>query len=379
MDGSRHRTAGTSEVDMDTRCKWNRQCGFTLVELLVVIAIIGILVALLLPAIQAAREAARRTQCQNNLKQLGLAFTNFESSHKQFPSGGWGYLWTGDPDMGVGERQPGGWAFSLLPFLEDSTVHQIGAGLPITQKMTAMIQQQTTPVASFYCPTRRPVGLSYGPQTPFNADPVPGLFVAKSDYAANGGSMCPQDRVPTFWYKGPPLSCRETYPNCDWSPNGDIRYTKEALTSGPNAMDGVVIPRFPVKSSQITDGASKTLLCGEKYMEFTGYGDSSGQFDNCADNNAYFQGYDWDVVRWMNTCTTAHVANYSPLSDSTLSNSCTGRFGSAHVSVFNAVLCDGSVQSYDYDIDPETFEFLCRRNDEGISRRKLCDTSGAFE
>src|SRR5262245_40847933 len=107
---------------------------FTLVELLVVIAIIGILVALLLPAIQSAREAARRSQCQNNLKQVSLAFMNFESSQKQLPSGGWGFLWTGDPDMGNGEKQPGGWAYTLLPYLEDSAVFGIGKGLNATQR-----------------------------------------------------------------------------------------------------------------------------------------------------------------------------------------------------------------------------------------------------
>src|SRR5262245_59620853 len=78
---------------------------FTLVELLVVIAIIGILVAMLLPAIQAAREAARRSQCQNNLKQIGIGFLNHENSRKFFPSGGWGYKWSGDPDNGSGEKQ----------------------------------------------------------------------------------------------------------------------------------------------------------------------------------------------------------------------------------------------------------------------------------
>src|SRR3954449_8651134 len=92
--------------------------GFTLVELLVVIAIIGVLVALLLPAVQAARESARRMQCQNNLKQIGLALLNYESSHKALPAG---YL--SDIDASGNDTGPGwGWAALILPQMEETTV-----------------------------------------------------------------------------------------------------------------------------------------------------------------------------------------------------------------------------------------------------------------
>ena len=88
--------------------------GFTLVELLVVITIIGILIALLLPAVQAAREAARQSQCRNNLKQLALGCLHHESLTKRFPTGGWGFDWTGDADRGTDWRQPAGWIYNIL-------------------------------------------------------------------------------------------------------------------------------------------------------------------------------------------------------------------------------------------------------------------------
>jgi prepilin-type N-terminal cleavage/methylation domain-containing protein len=336
--------------------------GFTLVELLVVIAIIGILVALLLPAVQAAREAARRNQCQNNLKQVGLACLNFESAQKALPSGGWGYDWTGDPDMGAGEKQPGGWNYSILPYLEDSSVFQVGKGLPSNQKATALVRQKVTPVASFYCPSRRPVALSYGPASSVNADQAPGGFVAKTDYAANGGSMCPHEGVPVGWWGGPSLQCLQTFPNCTW---GD--YTHDKIFSSAFGMDGVVVPRFPIAIRQITDGVSKTMLCAEKHLRVDLYGDSPNlKVDSCADNNSLYQGYDWDVVRWMTTRNNLGD-NYAPQPDTFNDDPCTTRFGSAHVSVFNATYCDGSVQGISYDIDQETFELLCRRNDGGVS------------
>ena len=91
---------------------------FALVELLVVIAIIGVLIALLLPAVQAAREAARISQCKNHLKQIGTAMRGHDMAYGFYPSGGWGNKWVGHADMGPGILQPGGWAYSILPFME---------------------------------------------------------------------------------------------------------------------------------------------------------------------------------------------------------------------------------------------------------------------
>src|SRR5690349_21627560 len=102
------------------------QVGFTLVELLVVIAIIGVLVALLLPAVQAAREAARRTQCANHLEQLSLGALLHEDTHQHLPTGGWNWYWSGDPDRGFDRRQPGGWSYTVLPFIEQKALHDLG-------------------------------------------------------------------------------------------------------------------------------------------------------------------------------------------------------------------------------------------------------------
>jgi len=175
---------------MRNRGRKNR--GFALVELLVVVTIIGILMGLILPAVQASREAARRTQCQNNLKQLGLAVQSHQLALNQFPSGGWGYLWVGDPDRGDGPKQPGGWVYNLLPYMEQTALHDQGTRMTGAAKMAALTEVVQHPLTIMNCPTRRPASLyPYDmAQPPRNYDNSP--KVAKTDYAINGGDRtCP--------------------------------------------------------------------------------------------------------------------------------------------------------------------------------------------
>ena len=165
--------------------------GFTLVELLVVIAIIGILVALLLPAIQAAREAARRTQCTNQLKQLALAFHNHHDTHKHLPTGGWQFGWLGYPDYGYGKNQPGGWMYNILPYIEEQNLHDIGKGATTVAAIRAATKQRVqSPFEGMNCPTRRRANVY-----PFISSGVTFALTddfsvcSKTDYAANVGDM----------------------------------------------------------------------------------------------------------------------------------------------------------------------------------------------
>ena len=122
---------------------WARRAGFTLIELLVVIAIIAILIALLIPAVQKVREAAARTQCTNNLKQMALAFHNFHDTRKLYPQGGWNP--SGASAADVNDRRQFGWSFQILPFIEQDNLF----------KSTSITTIRRTVVPMYYCPSRR--------------------------------------------------------------------------------------------------------------------------------------------------------------------------------------------------------------------------------
>jgi len=311
---------------------WGRRCGFTLVELLVVIAIIGILIALLLPAVQAAREAARRTQCKNHLKQLGLGARTHHNAHEHFPFGGWGLLWVGDPDRGFRTRQPGGWIYNLLPFIEQQGLRDVGAGQTDEDKRTILLGVIDKPVAILNCPSRRPSEpfLFVNEHVLRNVD-VPSN-VARSCYAGNGGYIPGNGG-------GPP----------DYATGDHPSYRPDA-----GNVTGIFHLRSATKLSHIQDGTTNTMLIGEKYLDPNHY--RSGR--DGGDNQPMFQGYDADTVRFT---------LYRPAQDRPGLNKIRA-FGSAHPGGFNFVYCDGSVQLINYDIDSTVFEYLGNRKDGQVIR-----------
>lgn len=324
------------------RSQWNvnnAKFGFTLVELLVVIAIIGILVALLLPAIQAARESARRSQCTNELKQIGVAWMNHHDTMKHFPTGGWGWGWQGDPDRGYDERQPGGWIYNILTFMELNSLRDMGKGMPDAQKRLALTELSKIQPADFICPSRRPAQAT-APKNhwaPKNINFAIGQMAGKSDYAACSGD--------------PPVA--EADSNAEGP--GSIVQAESTLWKWAKVHNGVCSLRSLVKIKDIIDGTTSTYMVGEKYLRPESYGGSfeSGSYTyDFGDNESMYSGYNRDQHR--STYPGTAGANYAngnfPLQDR-LGYANAYTFGSAHSDGFGVVLCDGSVRRIAYDID----------------------------
>jgi prepilin-type N-terminal cleavage/methylation domain-containing protein len=279
-----------------------RRAGFTFVELLVVIAILGILVALLLPAIQSAREAARRTTCLNNLKQVGLAAIQHENVHRHYANH------TDSMNLSMGS-----WITAIMPFMEETVLHDeweraVGRGTGSSANATQSIYEiMATPVASLYCPSRRPVAAYPGsePFLVFSVNPNDPLrLTAHTDYALNGGAA---NRLDEFAVKWPGI----------WRRIG-----------GPENR-----PKL-VRYKDVTDGLSKTYLVAEKAMSARHYTSGRGP----GDNSSIYDCSRGNCVRF---------AKRVPIHDQMEAENCWSchNFGSAHPASFNAVYCDGSVHS----------------------------------
>lgn len=348
----------------------SRKSGFTLVELLVVITIIGILIALLLPAVQMAREAARRMQCTNNIKQLALGALGHEEVWKVMPSGGWGPCWTGDPDSGAGAKQPGGWIYSVLPYIEQNALHELGRGAPDLAALTISVRQRvSTPLSTLHCPTRRPAVL-YPHQSPGGqqyhtrlGDVVWPSMSGKSDYAANGGTTA-DNSGDSSQFNGPwDYASGSTWTAAQW------------LSSANHTRDtGIVFTHSAITIADISDGTSNTYLVGEKNMNPDHYTDGTSAWDD----QSWDIGEDWDTVRWTGHSDSSptdsnFVTNnmwFFPVPDTPGDETRGLAFGSAHDNGFNMSFCDGSVQFMSYSIDPGIHWYLGHRMDGQVINAK---------
>ena len=318
--------------------------GFTLVELLVVIAIIGILVAMLLPAVQAAREAARRGTCQSHLRQFAIAMQTHHEQFGRFPTGGWSYLWTGDADRGSGRDQPGGWLYNVLPYVEESAVHDMGKGLsgsPLSDaKRQAAAQMAQTIVGIAYCPSRRAAALYPFTSSKPIVNAEPSAFAMKTDYAASAGDLVTNNEGPRT------LEEVETYPN--WGNSFDAT--------------GLFFARSETRIPQVTDGTSKTYAVGEKRVQFGSFEKTAeqGPPTDWGDDGMAFVGHGTDVSRFAST-----DAPLGPDSTTAFTKS----FGSAHPTGCGFAMADGSVQWIAYDIDPEIHRRNSTRADESATTK----------
>lgn len=312
---------------------------FTLVELLVVIAIIGMLVGLLLPAVQQAREAARTMQCSNHLKQMGLASLNHESSNRILPSGGWLYSVDGDPDMGFGAKQPGSWHFNLLPFLEANALWQLGLdGNKVADQNIKNANETRSKMSLplFNCPSRR---------------------AAVPYYARGGDGINSTTYLNNMAVKGDYGGCTGT----QWlyvsvgSYQAGLELSPTKLGYKP-AESGVAFVTSEVTIGEIRDGTSNTFLCGEKYLRADRYTPSSSADSyGGGDDRCIWQGFDNDTLRRAGK-------EYLPQQDR-IGVDLDYYFGGPHAGALGMGMADGSIQRISYSIDGETWQNLANRAD----------------
>ena len=344
--------------------------GFTLIESLVVIVIITIVIALFLPAVMVVREATRKTQCANNMKQMGLAIHNLVSAHGSFPTGGWG-SWTeyrlenGKP--ATPNEQKVGWMYQILPY------HELG------NLYYRYERPEREPVEIYFCPSRRDITRAPGPETRYlndYASATPGYLTTNPLFGHKRFAY--PNLADTFWQKWDadppqfPHNGRDggTNPNTFW---GGI--IVRGSWNGKKHIKGTIHSARP---RSILDGASNTLMLGEKrigtnFESGSAFGSGDGyQGGEWHDDRGWTDGWDVDIVRSTafplqadSDTTPVHVSLGIPESqiippgahalDETPLGYC---FGSAHAGGMNGCMGDGSVRFLAYSIEQQIFAGL---------------------
>jgi prepilin-type N-terminal cleavage/methylation domain-containing protein len=317
-----------------------RQCrgAFTLVELLVVIAIIGVLVALLLPAVQAARESARRMSCSNNLKQSSLSCHGYHDVNGAMPPGR------------LDHRGAITWAVQILPFMEQDNFFKQWdiTRLYYDQGTTVAAGDdiRRTPVKTYLCPSRQRPGQKISvtgdtPDTPFSGARSPPEYYtgAVSDYAACIGNDTTPESSGIAGEGGNGAFSVALIP---WI------YVRPVAAGGPPGILGR--QRSMTRFGNITDGLSNTLFFGEKHVRLNQFGNGNSEGDGSV--------YNGDILAFA--CRPA--GRFNPLAISPTDRFRT-QFGSYHPGVCQFGLGDGSVRAIAVNISPSVMDALAQRDD----------------
>ncbi len=321
--------------------------GFTLIELLVVIAIIAILIALLVPAVQKVREAAAIAQCRNNLKQMGLAFHNYHDAYKAFPSGGLTWECNSRTFEGVTpavhDSQVWGWAFQILPFIDQVPLWDLPSGQTYDNEVAAAM------IPIYFCPLVGPPRQN----TQYNQGSPSGTTTrGEADYTANAGS---------------------------WGTLGDAAFGSNShdgpIVGSKNGSQGYTGSGIVRTLVSIIDGTSNTMLIGEKYQT------NDAAPNQCNTDQGYIDGWDNDMIVFsqgaegyppptgFNSITMTNPPtpgeSFPPQhwTPHTTSDTCGGFFGSIHSSGMPTVFCDGTVRVIPFNISQALFFSLCCIND----------------
>ncbi len=310
--------------------------GFTLMELLVVIALIGILIALLLPAVQKIREASYRMKCQDHLKQYGLALLNYHSANDRFPPGGW----TGGQVVSGDDR--GGWQFYLLPYLEQGNIYQL------------VPDPANTPnsVGSAWAAKTIKVRLPYA-RCPSD-DYLPDSFLG-SNYLGSMGPQCMPVNCPSYNPYNQYCNGSTFTPSAGYGTS-----PSDGETTDPTKLRGMFCRRGArVRLEDVTDGTSNTLLVGETLVA------SHGDIKEANDWSSWFGNSTASTITPLNVKTD--VDDNPPCSQSeqrSIHNWAVAlSFKSNHPNGVNFAFVDGSVHFLSQNINHRTYQLLGCRND----------------
>jgi prepilin-type N-terminal cleavage/methylation domain-containing protein len=333
---------------MDDVVDWRDRRGFTLVELLVVIAIIGILIALLLPAVQAAREAARRSQCSNNLKQVGLALHNYHDTYNSFPIGSRSGTWTYANLSGCN------WRLSILPGLEQTAVFNkvnfrdasfSGAGFFNLQQHASGTDNTALAkliVPAFRCPSST--------VDPFVDDGAIGT-------CNDGGNFATQMHHYVGISGASPDPAGRGSPTCRQGQRGMV------------CQNGLLVPNDVKGFKDATDGTSNTVVVAEQSAlvdnhpiqsnyggGWTGCGDQAWKVGTMPDNGNFYHAGLTTVVWAINYKTATANSSSTAYETNTILNS-------FHPGGIQVLLGDGSVRFLSDTVDMDTLRRLCSAND----------------